>query len=241
MRDLLGLAPIVRVIDFENTSLDPDAEVAEVGWCDLDPVSHVVGDGGSYLCRVQSMPPDTRAVHHIRLSDCEPFPRYDKRVLFEEAVRANVVAFAAHNAEHEAKFLCGDIQIVCSYKSALRIWPEAPSHGLFALLYYLEDRGIVSYDSVRAYPQHRAGPDAYVTAVIMSAMYQAGYTGKDFRGWTVEPAMLPRCPLGQWRGHKWEDVDDGFLEWIIRTIRDRDDVVFCAQRELDRREPRDGQ
>jgi exodeoxyribonuclease X len=51
--------------------------------------------------------------------------------------------------------------------------------------------------------------------------------------------MLPRCPLGDWRGHRWEEVDTGFLDWILRKIHDREDVRFCAARELDRRERAD--
>ena len=48
--------------------------------------------------------------------------------------------------------------------------------------------------------------------------------------------MLPTCPLGDWRGRKWSEVEESFLWWILRRITDREDVRFCAQAELDRRE-----
>lgn len=48
--------------------------------------------------------------------------------------------------------------------------------------------------------------------------------------------MLPTCPLGDWRGRKWAEVEEGFLLWILRRITDREDVVFCARAELERRE-----
>jgi hypothetical protein len=48
--------------------------------------------------------------------------------------------------------------------------------------------------------------------------------------------LLPRCPIGDWRGHTWDEVEEGFLQWILRKITDREDVRFCAQKELERRE-----
>ena len=67
-------------------------------------------------------------------------------------------------------------------------------------------------------------------------LIEAGATLEDMMQWTNEPALLPRCPIGDWRGKPWAEVDDGFLHWILRKIFDRDDVRFCAQKELARRE-----
>src|SRR3546814_16811105 len=98
----------------------------------------MVGATHSYLCRVDQMPPDTRAIHHIRASDTAGLPPYDRRILYEEAVRAGVYAWGAHSAEHEAKYMIGSMPLFCTNKAALRLWPDAPRHGVFALLYWLE-------------------------------------------------------------------------------------------------------
>jgi exodeoxyribonuclease X len=97
--------------------------------------------------------------------------------------------------------------------------------------------GLVSPDPALCMPPHRAAPDAYATALILSALYAAGVTGKDLMNWTAEPRVLPRCPIGAWRGHKWEDVEYSMLEWIAWKARDLDeDVRWNARREMDRRD-----
>lgn len=230
--------PLIRVIDFEATGLKPGAQVVEVGECDLDVATRQISAPRSYLCRVESMPPDTRAIHHIRAEDTAGLPPYDRWCLYEEAARAGVVAFAAHTADFEERFILGSIPLVCTYKAALRCWPEAPSHSVFGLLYYLEDQGLVTYDRQLAMPPHRAGPDAYATAVLLQAIYAAGYEGKDLIKWTMEPRLLPRIPIGNWRGRCWDECDRGFLNWIIgKRYSDMDpDIVWNAERELNRRD-----
>lgn len=229
-----GPDAIIRVIDFEATGLHDGAEICEVGYTDLNARSREIGETVSYLCRVATMPPDTRAVHHIRASDTAAFPPYDRRVLHEEAVRAGVYAWAAHSAEHEAKYMIGSMPLFCTNKCALRLWPDAPAHGVFSLLYWLEDRGFTDYDQARAFPPHRAGPDSYATAVLLKAMLEEGVSGNTLREWSAEPRVFPRCPIGQYRGQPWAEVDWGFLDWILRKIDDPD-IRFNAALEQERR------
>jgi exodeoxyribonuclease X len=231
------MAPMLRVIDMEGTGLEADAEIVELGTVDVCPQLHTIGRMGSELFGVSKMPPETRAIHHIALSDVAGLPRYDPRLVYEHAMRDGIVAFAAHNANYEGGHILGSLPLLCTYKAALRHWPDAPSHSVFALLYWLEDLGLVSYRRELALPSHRALPDAYATAVLLSQMLRDGVTGADLMQWTREPAMLPRCPIGDWRGYRWAEVEESFLFWIIRKIHDREDVIFGATRELDRRYP----
>lgn len=227
---------LVRVLDFEGTGLDEAARVVEVGHCDFDASTHQVLGGSSYLCGVEHMPPDARAIHHIRLEEVRGLAPYDRWCLYEQAARDGVVAFAAHSAEYEGRFLVGSIPLVCTYKAALRVWPDAPSHSVFGLLYWLEDMGLVQFDRGQAYPPHRALPDAYATAVLLGAIYRQGYQGRDLIQWTMEPKVLPTCPIGAWRGRKWAEIEWSFLDWIVRKISDNPDLVWNASLEMDRRE-----
>lgn len=231
-----GVAPVIRVVDFEATGLELDALIVEQATVDLDPVTRMIGATRSTLCRVPSMPPETRAVHHIRASDTVGYPPYDRRCLYEEAARDGIVAWAAHNSSFEERYVMGSIPMICTYKAALRWWPEAPSHSVFALLYWLEDQERAIFESARAHPPHRAGPDAYATAVLLQVMMIEGATGQQLFQWTREPARIPRCPIGAWRGHKWAEIETSFLEWIRRTIYDREDIRLAAIAELDRRQ-----
>jgi exodeoxyribonuclease X len=53
--------------------------------------------------------------------------------------------------------------------------------------------------------------------------------------WTLEPAALPRCPIGKFRGRPWEDVETGFLQWMLKTPDMDEDLKWNARRELDSR------
>lgn len=235
MTDLFGNKdPIIRVLDFEMTGLDEDALICEVGHTDLNARTLEIGQTASYLCRVDAMPPATRAVHHIRAEQTRPFPPYDRRCLYEQAVRDGVYAWASHNHEAEDKYLIGALPNFCTYKAALRHWPDAPGHSVFALLYWLEDQGAISFDEVRAHPPHRAGPDSYATAVLLRALLDQGVDGRTLLIWSAEPRILPTCPIGEWRGCKWSEVDSGFLHWILRKV-DKPDIRFNAALELERR------
>lgn len=232
--------PVIRVIDFETTGIDPASKVIEYGYCDYDIDARTISDPVSNLFHVDAIPPESRAVHHIGMADIpassSPFDPFAH--VLADADSMTIWIFAAHNSAFEAQFL-GDIErryMLCTYKAALRVWPDAPSHSNGALRYWLEDKGKISLDAARAYPTHRAGPDAYITAHILKALFEEGKTGKEMVIWTMEPAHLPTCPIGDpWRGKKWPDVDAGFLNWMVNKQGMEYDYKWNAQRELDRR------
>jgi exodeoxyribonuclease X len=237
---------LMRVIDFETTGLDrPPAEVIEVGYCDYNRATGQVEGGNSYLCGVKSLPPDAQAIHHIYESDVDGLPPFDPDKVLENALGSEVVCFAAHNAEFEEKWLGrtleGVLPLVCTYKAALRIWPDAPSHNNFALVYWLEGRRKIFPVREKLQPAHRALPDAYTTAHILQALYAEGVTGAQLVKWTGLPRLMPTCPIGKFRGKSWPDVEQGFLAWITRTPDMDSDIVWNAQQEINRRngnEPR---
>ena len=223
---------VIRVIDFETTGTEPpQAEVCEVGICDLTLDDHYIGDPRSWLCAVSAMPPEVRAVHHISLEECEGASRFDASLMFEPGLSA----IAAHNAEFETKFFQSPLPVICTYKAALRVWPDAPSHSNGALRYWLEDQGKIAPVYALTQPAHRAGPDAYVTAHILAALFDAGATGKGMVAWTKEPRLLPTCPLGKFRGQPWSAVEEGFLGWMLRQPGMEEDLKWNARREIARR------
>jgi len=222
----------IRVIDFETTGTEPPAEVCEVGTCDLDLGMSMVHSPRAWLCGVKSMPPEVRAVHHISLAECQNEQPFEAGDMFRDM---DIQAIAAHNAEFETKFFESPLPVICTYKAALRVFPDAPSHSNGALRYWLQDQGKIAPDHALTQPAHRAGPDAYVTAHILLALFNAGATGKDMVAWTKEPRLLPRCPLGKFRGQPWSEVEAGFLGWMLRQPTMEEDLKWNAQREIARR------
>lgn len=221
---------IARVIDFETTGFEPPFQVCEVGVCDVDVVNKSVGDYKSWLCGVDVMPAEVRAVHHIKKSECDGLPEFGDGDLYDGAT-----VFVAHNAEFELKFTSPNIPVICTYKCALRMWPDAPSHSNSVLRYWLEDQGKIIPDDTQTQPVHRAGPDAYVTAWLLIALLNDGATGKEMVQWSKEPKLLPKCPIGKFRGMPWSDVDDGFLGWMLKQSDMDADLKWNADRELKRR------
>lgn len=222
---------IIRVVDFETTGMELPAQVCEVGLCDLNLETREIGSPRSWLCGVDSMPPEVRAIHHIQLADCAGLAPFDPASILTTPCDA----IASHMAEFEGKFWQPSAPVICTYKAALRVWPDAPSHSNGALRYWLEDQGLISLDSATAMPSHRAGPDAYVTAHILLALFDAGHTGKEMTGWTKQPRVLPKCTIGKFRGKPWSEVEGGFLSWMVRQDDMEADLKWNAQRELDRR------
>lgn len=222
---------IIRIIDFETTGVEPPAEVCEVGICDLHLEDRFVDPPKSWLCGVRSMPPEVRAIHHISLSECEGKSPLDIASLLSP----EITAVAAHNAGFETKFFQPSLPVICTYKAALRVWPSAPGHRNGVLRYWLEDQGLISLDHALTQPAHRAAPDAYVTAHLLMALFNAGATGRHMVAWTKEPPLLPTCPMGKFRGMPWPEVEGGFLEWMLRQPTMEDDLKWNAQRELARR------
>lgn len=227
---------VIRVIDFETTGTEPPAEVCEVGLCDLDLDARRVCAPDYWFCGVKQMPPEVRAVHHISLAECKNAPPFDPLRMFADPCDA----IAAHNAEFETKFFQSPVPVICTYKAALRVWPNAPSHSNGALRYWLEDQGLIHPDHALTQPAHRAAPDAYVTAHILLALFNAGHTGKEMVAWTKEPRLLPRCPLGKFRDKPWSEVEAGFLGWMLRQPTMEADLKWNAEREIARRAEKAG-
>ncbi len=223
---------VIRVIDFETSGTEPpEAEVCEVGVCDLNLTSRTITPPHSWLCCVAKMPPEVRAVHHISLAECADRDPFDPTTMVYEQLGA----IAAHNSEFETKFFTPTLPVICTYKAALRVWPHAPSHSNGALRYWLEDQGKIAPDHALTQPAHRAGPDAYVTAHILLALFDAGVTGREMVAWTKEPKLLPTCPIGKFRGRPWSEVEGGFLGWMLRQPDMDPDLKWNAEREIARR------
>lgn len=239
------MTAIIRVIDLETTGLTPEeGTICEIGWCDLvmkedlagNPIADFVDGGDNMLLNPgHPIPPETSAIHHIIDEDVK-----DKAAPWRHAASAfkisGVIAFAAHNAKFERQWCeqwSGSIPWICTYKCALRLWPDAPRHSNQALRYWRKPEGL---DRDVANVAHRAYPDAYVTAFLLRDMLQTeGVTIEQLVQWSNEPALQVKCWIGKWRGTPWRDVDYSFLEWVLGKDFD-EDVLFTVRHELDRRD-----
>lgn len=245
--------PFIRVIDLETSHDTPElGGVVEVGYCDLHatrfdlagaPMEFEVDSPRAFFafpgCPI---PPITAAVHHIMDEDVcaePPWREVLRNVVDSAIVGPEMIALAAHSAKFEQLWTKGMATVpwLCTYKLALRFWQDAPSHSNMALRYWRKPAGLRREGAL---PAHRAGPDAYVTAHHLRDLLEEGaraHTLSIEQGVEIssQPGLQVNCHIGDWRGRKWADVDDGFMRWILSKDFD-EDVRFTCTYWLDRRQ-----
>ena len=232
------LTPFVRVIDLETTGNSfTDGGVVEIGWQDVGLTGGLIGGPGALLINpARPISPATSAIHHIIDEDVANAPLWHQAAPPILQPGEGVVALAAHRAAFEERWctpaLTGRARWICTYKCALRLFPDAPTHSNQGLRYW---RRPESLDRALGLPAHRAGPDAYVTAHHLRDMLaMAGV--EQLLAWSAEPALLVRVPFGPSRGRAWADLDDDALARIIGgESGGNQDVAFTARHELRRR------
>lgn len=217
-------------IDFESTGPDPEK-------CEPLEVAIVSSVGGVFYSLIKpegDIPVESSAVHHIVASDVADARGWSdvRSDIVQLAMGTASPIFVAHNAEYERTVL-GDVvgvAWICTYKAALRVWPECPSFKNEVLRYWLGLPGGRNFIQ----QTHSALHDALITQQIFDKLLEKA-TIEQMLQWTIEPSALPRIPIGKHRGAKWEDIPADYLEWVLRQIDMNPDIVFCARRELNRR------
>jgi exodeoxyribonuclease X len=222
---------LLRVTDFETTGVPPDAAICQIGWTDVGVVNGRIKIGvptAMFINPGRPIPPEARAVHHIRDKDVAEAPTVDAGFLKLMDFRPD--AFVAHNAKFEREFFAGsDIPWICTRKVAMRIWPDAPNHQNQTLRYWLGVDEDVDFDRNNAMPPHRAGPDTYITAFILArAILKA--TVDDMIRWTNEPSILPGAiHFGKHKGTPWPQVDPSYLQWMVNQADMDEDARYTAR------------
>jgi len=201
----------------------------EIGAVDL--IGREIIPVGSDLVRPPiPIPPEASAIHQIADDDVSRCPRLEEVLHFYMDLdrAAKVDVFVAHKWAFEAQWLGECLQgrpAICTYKAALRLWPDAPGHSNQTLRYWLRPKGLCP---VIASMPHRALPDAYVTAFLLREALELA-TVEELIAWTGEPALLPRITFGRYRGSNWDEIPADYLAWVADWSELGEDVNFTAQ------------
>lgn len=229
---------IIRVIDYETTGF-PDntaSEIIELGRIDVDIASRTVGNPWRSFARPSGpIPPEVKAVHHILEEEVAGAPPLtDLWSKFLEGCGEHDI-LAAHNTSFEMHFYGGGgRRWIDTYKCALTIWPDAPSHSNQTLRYWLGIDQSPEFDRGLAMPPHRALPDAYVTAhILVKLMSKCDVI--ELVAISGKPALLSRLNFGKHRGMKYSEAPADYLQWIRDKSELSEDVKFSAAYWLQRR------
>lgn len=222
-------------IDFETTDVDPKK---------CEPVEVAVSSCSEFFFErfikpSISIPPETSAVHHIVDSDVAnardwASVKQELASLFVTAPGSPLPILVAHNADYERTIIGDFVPVlwICTYKCALRVWPEAPAHKNEVLRYWLglgNNRG----RNCNQRP-HSALHDAQVTFLLLQELLKHA-TLEQLVEWTEVPAKLPHMPMGKHYKQAWETIPGPYLQWCINQTEMREDVKYCASQELRRR------
>jgi len=132
---------ITTVVDIETTGLpdNPDAEIIEFGAYDLSGDCPDFQQIHFLIKPERPIPPEMSAIHHIINKDVENASSLSEcsEMFFDsdpDYIVAHNAAFERHFLE---KFAPKKAQWICTYKCAMTVWPDAPSHSNQALRYWL--------------------------------------------------------------------------------------------------------
>src|SRR5262245_6475290 len=224
----------VRVIDVETTGTDLAADaIIEIASVDLLKDGSIANQRSTLVRPPIPVPPESSAVHHLIDEDLAFAPQLEE--VLDQFKGAD--AYVAHNADFERSFLehlLGDTLWACTYKCALRIWPDLLSHSNQTLRYRLGLASPFGIDRHTLSP-HRALSDAIVTAAVFKEVTKHA-TWPELVRWSSEPALLSVFRFGKHRGERFDAVPEDYLRWIAEGQNElREEVKTSARYWLDRR------
>jgi len=227
----------IRVIDFESTGLpdkDPDVRLVEIGMTDLHDNWRVSRTTHALVNPGIPMPAEARGVHHLSDQDVEGgLSQAEARELLLFGMEPGDM-FAAHNYKMEsALFDAGPFPWICTMICAKHLWPAAPGFANQTLRYHLGIDSEFEWPDL-AMPPHRAGPDSYVTAHILSRLVFAASPTKLVE-LTRTPILLKYVESGKYEGRLWSEMDRGYLEFILNPTKGpfKQEVLDTARYWLD--------
>jgi exodeoxyribonuclease X len=236
---------LVRVLDVESTGLDPRLDrICEIATVDLKlvpagDVKIVVERGemwSSFVDPQRPISPEAMGTHDITDEMVAGKPKI--AALLDRLTAGPPDAYCAHNAKFDSGFFRpANIPWLCTYKLALWCWPEAPSHRLAALRYWLKLKLAPPAGMVQR--AHNALWDAYVCAAILRRIIMAGMSFEDMLAVSAQPTLLPRLTFGAHAMKPMADVPADYLSWVLKKGGGSEgfdeDVLHTAMTELQRR------
>lgn len=238
----------VRCLDVETSGLDPAVHgVVEIATVDVRIMDNSVvqqdnvstmrelrierGDMWSSLINPgHEIPPQASAVHDIvddMVKDAPMLPN-----LYPRIKAGSPDYFCAHNSRFDERFVKVGPWLD-TYRVALWLWPSAPEHKLATLRYWLKLNLDISITS--SHRAHSAFFDAYVCAAVLRRAFTAGATIEQMVEVSSQPALLPRLYFGKWAKKPIEDVDSGYLDWMLSQKDMDEDSRHTAFAEIQRR------
>lgn len=235
----------IVVCDTETSGFEAEtASLLEVAWVVLQQTMAIdlsrkweITDYRSHLVEFTGeIPPDAKGVHNIVEEMVAPgngaLPREQViRELTEGETEGTV--YCAHNIGFDRSFLKevgSDDRWICTWRSALHLYPDAVSHKNLSLRYELKVEP--SPALVEGLVSHRALYDAAITSAVLLKMLESN-SPANLLDLSKRPVVLKTVRFGKHRGLKWSEVPRDYLSWMLRNGDFDDDTLHTARHYLD--------
>ena len=209
---------MIRVIDIETTGIDPaTSEIIEIASVDMVRGGGIANAMDTFVRPAKPIPPGASAIHHIVDEDVKDAPPLAD--VIDSFKGADF--YVAHNCGFEQSFFAAEgIELgpwICTYKSALRVWPEFDGHSNQELRYALGRASPFPGFERGAISPHRAAFDVVVTAAVFEELIKHA-SWSELVQWSSEPALHTRLHFGKYRSKRYDEVaatDPAYLQWIV--------------------------
>ena len=113
---------------------------------------------------------------------------------------------------------------ICTFKCALRVWPEAPAHNNQTLRYWLRPKGLSVFarTPIGPCPTPTSRPSSCASCSRLA-------TVEELIAWTAAAGAAASVTFGKHRGSDWKDVPLDYLDWVVAKSDMDEDVKFTAQ------------
>lgn len=190
--------------------------------------------------------PSASAAHHLTASSVEHCPPAAETLLdalaFHQRELGEEPYLVAHNAKFDRQYLDPllptTLEWICTYRCALHIWPDAPTHSNQGLRYWLDLEFPEHHQRImETRHAHRALYDCVVTYAIFEKMLQT-HTLQELHKLTSSPVLLTKVRFGKHEGKQWSEVDSGYMEWVLRQQDFDEDTIHTCRHYLAQRRAR---
>ncbi len=226
--DGLRLMPRLVVIDTETHCFDGEegeARVVELAAVHdperlpLAPMSWLYSPGAGRAITARAS-----AVHHLTDADVTGLPEFDD-VAWCSALGGQADYVVAHNVAFDRTVIERSLKReavetwICTLKASRVAWPDAPSHSLQTLRYYLGLSGELPAGLV----PHRAAYDAVVGSwLLVRLLAHFDNDLEHMAAISEQPSLLRAIGFGKHRGTLWKDAPRDYLRWVLGQDFDAD-------------------
>lgn len=241
------------IIDFEATDVSKEAEATQLGYYHVKFIDGVISTDDYYHygeTNISSPTVDCRpdrvisygamAVSHITPEDVDGYPSHKEVVL--QHLPEGEAYIIGHNVDFDIQVAANagvdvsQYKAICTQALARELIPCLDSHSLGACLYYIDQKAAKRY----CRHAHNAGWDVTFTLWLLDYLCKVGsITNVQDLHNASEQARIPKImPIGNdHRGKLIADMakdpkDRGFLQWVVRTIKDKPYLVEACRQAL---------